>query len=117
MTHECLLACHLHPQSLENMNFLRVLYLDDNDFTGVIGPDFLHDHPMLLRVDLSANEFNGSFPGHLFDNSIGLQVLDIHDNWLNGPIDTDFSYHPNMLLYVLLYWWRMDTDHTSKLEI
>jgi Leucine-rich repeat (LRR) protein len=68
-----------------NLPDLRWLHLEDNDFYGTINDSFLAFNTLVLQLDLSGNNFEGTLPPHLLSMP-NLQILDVHSNRLDGKI-------------------------------
>ncbi|GFY82496.1 leucine-rich repeat protein kinase family protein [Actinidia rufa] len=70
------------PSDILSLPSLRVVYLQQNNFSGGI-PSSLS--PQLNFIDLSFNSFTGSIPNSI-QNLISLTGLDLQNNSLTGPI-------------------------------
>ena len=83
---------------LNKIPTLTRLFLGNNKFEGEIGHYFLLDLENLRELDLSSNKFTGTLPHHFFD----YEILDLHDNDLEGEIPAiEGEDHP--LMYLLLH--------------
>ncbi|CAB9505032.1 serine threonine-protein kinase BRI1-like [Seminavis robusta] len=58
---------------------LEQIYAENNQFTGILGENFLRAATNLQYLDVSDNEFTGEVSSHLFEFP-ELLVLDLHDN-------------------------------------
>lgn len=67
---------------LNKIPTLTRLFLSANKLTGAIDHYFLSDLADLRELDLSSNQFTGTLPHHFFD----YEILDLHDNDLEGSI-------------------------------
>lgn len=83
---------------LNKIPTLTRLFLGNNKFQGEINDRFLRGLPNLRELDLSSNQFTGTLPLHLLD----YEILDLHDNDLEGEIpnipEDDYS-----VKYLLLH--------------
>mmetsp|Transcript_23871 Transcript_23871/g.34175 ORF Transcript_23871/g.34175 Transcript_23871/m.34175 type:complete len:470 (-) Transcript_23871:75-1484(-) len=71
---------------LNNLSKLEYVYLEHNLFDQTLTEDFLAESPHLHQLDLSHNYLQCAlFPHHLLQHS-NLEVLDLHNNDLSGPI-------------------------------
>jgi len=83
---------------LNKIPTLTRLFLGSNKFSGEIDRWFLSDLEDLKELDLSANSFTGILPRHFFD----YEILDLHDNDLEGEIPSvQRDDHP--IMYMLLH--------------
>ncbi|KAG6402237.1 hypothetical protein SASPL_139113 [Salvia splendens] len=86
----------LRPDANANENesdyyFANFLFLANNRLTGVI-PTSICSIPVLMVLDLSFNNLNGSIPPCLLQESYYLQVLNIRGNNINGVIPDTFNW-------------------------
>lgn len=66
--------------ALSRMTQLEYLYLDQNQFTGMLDHTFLRQATKLKSLDLSGNRFKSEvFPTHLLQHT-DLQVIDLSEN-------------------------------------
>jgi Leucine-rich repeat (LRR) protein len=83
---------------LNQIPSLTRLFLGNNKFEGFINDSFLGGLQILRELDLSSNQFTGTLPIHFFN----LEILDLHDNDLEGgipkPVHTAYP-----LKYLLLH--------------
>lgn len=83
---------------LNNIPSLTRLFLGNNKFTGEIDRGFLRGLQNLRELDLSTNRFTGILPTHFYN----YEILDLHDNDLEGEIPSvEREDHP--LMYLLLH--------------
>jgi len=83
---------------LNKIPSLTRLFLGSNKFTGKIDQYFLEDLIELKELDLSSNQFTGTLPHHFYN----FEILDLHDNDLEGPIpSTESTDYP--IQYMLLH--------------
>ncbi|KAF7103488.1 hypothetical protein CFC21_104476 [Triticum aestivum] len=64
--------------------FPRILFLDNNNFTGIIPPE-IGQLKLLNGLNLSSNSLTGEIPQEI-RNLTNLQMLDLSDNQLTGAI-------------------------------
>lgn len=83
---------------LNEIPTLTRLFLGSNQFEGRIKNSFLRGLGNLKELDLSANQFTGTLPLHFFD----YQILDLHDNDLEGEIPS-IPEDEYPLMYLLLH--------------
>ncbi|CAB9520421.1 serine threonine-protein kinase BRI1-like [Seminavis robusta] len=81
------------------MTDLEQFYIENNLFTGALGPNFMKDLTTLQYLDISDNDFTGSVEAHLFELS-QLLVLDMHDNGFD-TLPTEFPENNNLTLLAL----------------
>ena len=72
---------------LSNMTKLETFAVPDNNFTGTFSPTFVADHPSLVNLDLSRNQFSGKLPLD-FENLEFLTEVQLEGNQFIGPIPT-----------------------------
>ncbi|CAB9523465.1 serine threonine-protein kinase BRI1-like [Seminavis robusta] len=83
---------------LNQIPSLTRLFLGNNKFHGSIDGSFLRNIQNLRELDLSSNQFTGNLPHHMFN----YEILDLHDNDLEGEIPSvERDDHP--LQYLLLH--------------
>jgi Leucine-rich repeat (LRR) protein len=72
---------------LQELTNLDAVFVDGNNFKGDIDGLFLSEHPKLVAVDISHNEFTSSngLPSHLLSMP-SLKVLDLSANRLSGNL-------------------------------
>ena len=73
---------------IQSMPNLTHVYLEDNQFDGTIDDTFFADLKNLVHLDVSNCSFSGKVPGHLF-NLPSLQVLDMSLNNLDGQLPAE----------------------------
>ncbi|CAL5211145.1 unnamed protein product [Lathyrus oleraceus] len=78
-------------KSLMKLQFLQILSLSRNNFTGKINHDFLVTLWNLKVVDLSENSLSGAIPDELFRQCWSLRVLSFAKNNLSGKIPESLS--------------------------
>jgi Leucine-rich repeat (LRR) protein len=83
---------------LNRIPTLTRLFLGNNKFHGEIHSSFLRGLEVLRELDLSSNKFTGTLPLHFFD----YEILDLHDNDLDGEIPSipEVEYP---IMYLLLH--------------
>jgi Leucine-rich repeat (LRR) protein len=79
------------------LKLLLILFLNDNDFMATLESTFLSEVTNLTWVDLSNNQFEGSFPSHLFQKP-KLNVLDLSKNQLTGDFTNAIEENTNLQL-------------------
>ncbi|XP_010555906.1 PREDICTED: probably inactive leucine-rich repeat receptor-like protein kinase At3g28040 isoform X2 [Tarenaya hassleriana] len=77
-------------RGIQKLQYLKVLSLSDNDFTGII-PASLGSISSLKFLDLSKNSFSGSLPDDFLTNCSSLRYLSLAKNMLDGPIPSSLS--------------------------
>ncbi|XP_051131040.1 leucine-rich repeat receptor-like protein kinase PXC2 [Andrographis paniculata] len=82
-------------RSLVRLQFLRVLQLSRNNFSGVITPP-LFQIPSLQMIDLSENNLSGLIPAELFQRCAPLKAISLANNLLTGPIPQSLSSCANL---------------------
>ncbi|XP_058729382.1 leucine-rich repeat receptor-like protein kinase PXC2 [Vicia villosa] len=78
-------------KSLMKLQFLQILSLSRNNFTGKINHDLLVTLWNLKVVDLSENSLSGTIPDELFQQCWSLRVLSFAKNNLTGKIPESLS--------------------------
>ncbi|WJX43353.1 hypothetical protein P8452_30469 [Trifolium repens] len=78
-------------KSLMRLQFLQILSLSRNNFTGKINHDLLLTLWNLKVVDLSENSLYGTIPDELFRQCWSLRVLSLAKNNLSGTIPDSLS--------------------------
>ncbi|KAI3474782.1 hypothetical protein Pfo_030008 [Paulownia fortunei] len=88
------LSGHL-GRSLIRLQFLRVLQLSRNNFSGTINP-ILAQIPSLEVIDLSENSLSGLIPEELFQQCGSLKAISLAKNNLTGLIPESLSSCSNL---------------------
>ncbi|KAF7845226.1 leucine-rich repeat receptor-like protein kinase PXC2 [Senna tora] len=79
-------------RGLLRLQFLRILSLSKNNFTGSINPDLLLRLGSLQVVDLSENNLSGSIPEGFFRQCGSLRSVSFANNNLSGKIPDSLSF-------------------------
>ncbi|XP_020205621.1 probable LRR receptor-like serine/threonine-protein kinase IRK [Cajanus cajan] len=77
-------------RGLLRLQFLQILSLSRNNFTGTIAPDLLSIGDLQV-VDLSENNLSGSIPDGIFQQCWSLRVVSFANNNLTGKIPDSLS--------------------------
>ncbi|KAL0375460.1 UNVERIFIED_CONTAM: Leucine-rich repeat receptor-like protein kinase PXC2 [Sesamum radiatum] len=88
------LSGHL-GRSLIRLQFLRVLQLSRNNFSGSVNP-ILAQIPTLQVIDLTENSLSGLIPGELFQQCGSLNSISLAKNNLTGSIPPSLSSCSNL---------------------
>ncbi|CAB9516380.1 serine threonine-protein kinase BRI1-like [Seminavis robusta] len=84
---------------INGLRNLEQFYIENNQFTGALGPNFMKNLTKLEYLDISDNYFNGTVDVHLFELP-QLKVLDLHDNEFDTLPD-QFPVHNNFTFLAL----------------
>ncbi|KAK6118191.1 hypothetical protein DH2020_048092 [Rehmannia glutinosa] len=82
-------------RSLIRLQYLRVLQLSKNNFSGTINP-ILSQIPTLQSIDLSENSLSGLIPEELFQQCGSLKSISLAKNNLTGLIPQSLSSCSNL---------------------
>ncbi|KAG5071016.1 hypothetical protein AAZX31_03G030800 [Glycine max] len=77
-------------RGLLRLQFLQILSLSRNNFTGTIAPDLLTIGDLLV-VDLSENNLSGPIPDGIFQQCWSLRVVSFANNNLTGKVPDSLS--------------------------
>ncbi|KAL8146618.1 receptor-like protein 7 [Apium graveolens] len=78
------------PDSICKANYLQVLDLSNNNFSGVIPSCLLGQSKSLVVLNLGNNNFSGYIEGTFVENC-SLKTLDLHANHLQGNVPESLS--------------------------
>jgi len=88
------------PSELENLSYIRLLYLGNNNLLGGL-PLELGNLTNLMELELWGNELNGSIPS-TYGNMSNLRSLALQSNHLSGSIPPELG---NILNLIWLNLW------------
>mmetsp|Transcript_30566 Transcript_30566/g.46902 ORF Transcript_30566/g.46902 Transcript_30566/m.46902 type:complete len:730 (+) Transcript_30566:131-2320(+) len=80
---------------IDEMPDLEYVYLEHNEFEGIMDKFFFNEMSKLIQLDLSDNNFKGHLPDHLL--AFDLTVLDVANNELTGIFPENFPENDNLL--------------------
>jgi Leucine-rich repeat (LRR) protein len=79
---------------------LKLLNLNDNDFTGSLPDSIITTSPLLIILDISGNNLFGKLPSDIFRH-LHLEILDLNSNTLTGEIPDDINSDGRLELLAL----------------
>jgi Leucine-rich repeat (LRR) protein len=98
----------------QNCTNLKILYLQSNKLNGSLSNATFEKLTALQEVDLSDNQFKGSFPEALY----GVSQVDVHLNQLTGSLpDVQYAANRRPITFLSLYQNKMTGSIPATLAL